>query len=344
MQQEYAQFGAVRASSPVEIRHDAEALDEPGFWVVVMTFEGELTACRMADVDRDSGREHAAHTPGAVDATGAWSSSLDQQGYVDAVRDVRERIARGEVYQVNVCRVLSRPVPADYDLDVLYAALLAGNPAPYACRIRVPSAGLDVASASPELYLARDGDRLTSGPIKGTAPSAELMLEKDRTENVMITDLVRNDLQSVCAPGTVAVDGLCVAEEHPGLTHLVSRVVGRLRPDVGWPRILDATFPPGSVSGAPKSTALKAIAELETSPRGPYCGAIGWVDNETQRSELAVGIRTFWTSTAGTDRRLHFGTGAGITWGSDPEGEWNETLLKAARLTGLAQRTMEETA
>jgi para-aminobenzoate synthetase component 1 len=98
-----------------------------------------------------------------------------------------------------------------------------------------------------------------------------------------------------------------------------------------------ATFPPGSVSGAPKSSALRTIADLEPVPRGPYCGAVGWVDADRQRAELAVGIRTFWAEhdDAGR-RRLRFGTGAGITWGSDPEGEWEETRVKAARLVGLA--------
>ncbi len=120
------------------------------------------------------------------------------------------------------------------------------------------------------------------------------LLAKDYAENVMIVDLVRNDLARVCRPGTVRVDRLCALEEHPGLVHLVSDVTGDLRAGVGWPEILDATFPPGSVSGAPKHTALQAIADLEPAPRGPYCGAVGWVDADTDRAVLAVGIRTFW--------------------------------------------------
>jgi para-aminobenzoate synthetase component 1 len=102
-----------------------------------------------------------------------------------------------------------------------------------------------------------------------------------------------------------------------------------------WPALLGGTFPPGSVSGAPKSTALKIIAREEATPRGPYCGAIGWIDADARRAELAVGIRTFWWTPA-RGGRLNFGTGAGITWGSDPAGEWDETELKAARLIGLA--------
>lgn len=125
-------------------------------------------------------------------------------------------------------------------------------------------------------------------------------------------------------------------EDHPGLTHLVSTVTGDLRPAVQWPEVLAATFPPGSVSGAPKSSALAAIADLEPEPRGPYCGAIGWIDVDRGTAELAVGIRTFWSVRVGPRRVLRFGTGAGITWGSDPHQEWAETELKAARLTALA--------
>ena len=148
----------------------------------------------------------------------------------------------------------------------------------------------------------------------------------------MIIDLVRNDLQRVCRPGSVEVTGLLQVEHHPGLVHLVSTVRGRLRGDARWPDVLAATTPPGSVSGAPKSSALRAIADLEPVPRGPYCGAVGWVDADRGRACLAVGIRTFWWDSG----QLRFGTGAGITWGSDAEGEWRETELKARRLLALA--------
>jgi para-aminobenzoate synthetase component 1 len=196
---------------------------------------------------------------------------------------------------------------------------------------------LDVLSASPEAFLIRHAGWIGSRPIKGTATNLSTMLVKDYAENVMIADLVRNDLSVVCRPGTVSVDALCAPEEHPGLTHLVTTVSGELRPGVGWSDIMSATFPPGSVSGAPKSSALRVIADLETAPRGPYCGAIGWVDADSCEAEMAVGIRTFWAERDSTGRRwLRFGTGGGITWGSDPAQEWAETELKAARLIGLA--------
>jgi para-aminobenzoate synthetase component 1 len=251
------------------------------------------------------------------------------------VAEIRHRIREGEVYQVNLCRVVSAPVPSDADPWALAARLAAGNPAPYAGVLHVPDTpgrpGASVVTASPELFLAREGDVVRSGPIKGTAPTAAQLLPKDEAENVMIVDLVRNDLQRVCRPGSVAVPELLALQQHPGLVHLVSTVEGRLRPDAGWGDLLAATMPPGSVSGAPKSSALWAIDDLEPVLRGPYCGAVGWVDADRGRACLAVGIRTFWWESG----RLCFGTGAGITWGSDPAGEWDETLLKAARLIGL---------
>jgi para-aminobenzoate synthetase component 1 len=152
----------------------------------------------------------------------------------------------------------------------------------------------------------------------------------------MIVDLVRNDLGAVAVTGSVEVPSLTAVEAHPGLVHLVSTVTATLRPGAGWPDLLAATFPPGSVTGAPKSAALSAIGELEPAPRGPYCGAVGWVDADRRRATLAVGIRTFWATGTGETRHLHLGTGAGVTWGSDPEAEWDETELKARRLRRVA--------
>jgi len=310
-----------------------------------MTFEGQVTCIRFAEVTRDQEpppvprqqeAQDGARSPW-VPLTGEWTSSLDETAYLLGVRQIRERIAAGEVYQVCLCRVVAHPLPDDADLGSLEAVVAQGNPAPYPSRIFVPEAGLDVLSASPEAFLIRNGRRIESRPIKGTATSMSTMLAKDYAENVMIADLVRNDLSAVCRPGTVSVDALCAPEEHPGLTHLVSTVSGALRPGVGWPEVISATFPPGSVSGAPKSSALRVIADLEPALRGPYCGAIGWVDADTDEAELAVGIRTFWADRDATGRRwLKFGTGGAITWASDPAREWAETELKAARLVGLA--------
>ncbi|CAM5729132.1 Anthranilate synthase component I family protein OS=Streptomyces alboniger OX=132473 GN=CP975_05835 PE=4 SV=1 [Streptomyces alboniger] len=259
--------------------------------------------------------------------------------YTAGVARIREHIAAGEVYQANLCRVLSAPVAPEADVDALTALLARGNPAPYAGTIRLPRHGVEIATASPELFLRRDGRAVLSGPIKGTGRTEADLLDKDYAENVMIVDLVRNDLGRVCATGSVSVPDLCVLEKHPGLVHLVSTVRGELRADVGWPGLLAASFPPGSVTGAPKSSALRIIETLETTTRGPYCGGIGWVDADRGTGELAVGIRTFWIDRA--DGVLRFGTGAGITWGSDPEAEWQETELKASRLLAIASGEYE---
>ncbi|MCA0179241.1 MAG: chorismate-binding protein [Actinobacteria bacterium] len=326
------------AYAPVSVTHDIDDLTE-GFWAVVLDFESSLTAIRFAR----RGRRTMARPPGYREwapLTGEWRSSLDRAAYIGGVREIRERIAAGTVYQVNLCRILSHDLPEDAYLPALARLLRRGNPAPYEALIHAPELGVDVVCASPERYLRRVGDRLLSCPIKGTSATPEQMLPKDFAENVMIADLVRNDLQQVCRPGTVVVEDLCAFEEHPGLVHLVTDIAGQVRPEVTWREILDASFPPGSVSGAPKSSALATIRDLEPVPRGPYCGAVGYIDADRDEAELAVGIRTFWGTPGATGRVLNFGAGAGITWGSDPDAEWEETQLKARRLIGLASGWM----
>ena len=342
-----ARFAGVAASGVVEsvdVRTDAHRLRTPGWWALVGEYEGSVRAWRFARTWHP--RPGPAAGPWHGPPARSWTSSLDQAAYRAGVEAVREQIRAGEVYQVNLCRVLSAPSPRP-DALALHAVLERGNPAPFAGVVDVPAAGDDpgtwVVSASPELFLRLDGGVLTSAPIKGTAVSAAGLGDKDRAENVMITDLVRNDLQRVCQPGMVAVSTLLGLEEHPGLVHLVSTVEGRLSDDVGgaedlWARLLAATYPPGSVSGAPKSSALRVIGTLEPVPRGPYCGLVGWVHvgvDGAVRAQLAVAIRTFWWA----DGWLRFGTGAGITWGSDAGAEWRETELKARRLVALASST-----
>ncbi|MER5890725.1 chorismate-binding protein [Streptomyces sp. NPDC001941] len=334
-----ARFGGLVATDLRDVTHDPAALDSAGFWAVAADFEGRLTCARFGDVRREP---VPAPVPGRWrgPAAGDWTSSLDRAAYTAGVSRIREYIAAGEVYQANLCRVLSAPLPdGPVDVDDLTALLARGNPAPYAGTIRLPAHGVEIATASPELYLRRDGRTVSSGPIKGTGRTAEDLLPKDHAENVMIVDLVRNDLGRVCATGSVTVPELCALEPHPGLVHLVSTVSGELRAGAGWAELLGATFPPGSVTGAPKFSALRIIEELETAPRGPYCGGIGWVDADRGTAELAVGIRTFWVDRAAD--ALRFGTGAGITWGSDPEGEWRETELKASRLLAVASGSYE---
>ena len=171
-----------------------------------------------------------------------------------------------------------------------------------------------MASASPERFLRRDDLDVESRPIKGTAPTRDGFLAKDRAENVMIVDLVRNDLGRVCESGSVAVPGAVRGGGPPRPAPPRVDRARRLRPDVGWAELLEATFPPGSVTGAPKLAALDAIRALEPVPRGPYCGAVGGSTPIGAKGDLNVAIRTFWLA----DGELHLGTGGGITWDSTP--------------------------
>lgn len=321
----FAYLAGRLATRLTDATSDPAALDGSGFWVVVQTFEGDVRCLRFSDIRTTDLPACAPWQPVAGD----WASSMSRADYTAAVECIRAEIARGEVYQVNLCRRLSAARPGCADLAGLAAIVRAGNPAPYFAAVQAP--GVALVSASPERFLARDGRTVTTQPVKGTAVTAEQMLDKDVAENVMIVDMARNDLTRVAELDSVEVPELCRVEEHPGLVHLVSTVRAELRPDARWPDILDALTPPASVSGAPKLAALSLITKLEPVPRQVYCGLIGWVDAGARRADLAVAIRTFWLA----DDELRFGTGAGITWGSDPDGEWEETQLKARRLLGL---------
>ncbi len=321
---------------------DPGALDRGGWWIVLATFEGAMAGYRFASVRPAELPEPRAEWHGPHPAS--WRSSLDEPGYIQGVHRIRRYIEAGDVYQVNLCRLLSAPLRGPADPVALAQLLAAGNPAPHQGVLDLGHRW--VVTASPELFLALDGDVVSSSPVKGTTEPGKPFADKDFPENIMITDLVRNDLGRIGRPGSVTVTALLQRQEHPGLAHLVSTVSAQLAEGVGWGRILAATFPPGSVTGAPKIRAQQVISELEPVPRGPYCGAIGYVDADARRARLAVGIRTFFTTadSSSTDlagsggELLHFGTGAGITYSSDPAAEWAETELKAARLIALASR------
>ena len=261
---------------------------------------------------------------------GPWESNVSREEFEAGVRTVVGLIEAGECYQVNLTRRLTCPQPADP--VGLFAGLLRINPAPHAALIRLGRWA--VVSASPERFLSRRRDYVETRPIKGTAVDAYVLAasRKDRAENVMIVDLARNDLGRVCEYGTVRVPSLCTVERHPGLHHLVSTVVGRLRPEVGTSALLRATFPPASITGAPKPRVLQAIEDLEASRRGVYCGAVGWIDADAETMDLNVAIRTFVVTEQGTQ----LGVGAGIVADSNPTAEWEETELKAARLLAAA--------
>lgn len=246
------------ASGLVAVSSDVDVLDTEGRWAVLLPYDAPPVLARFERWEPGSPDDVAGEWAGPED----WHSSMDRDAYVDAVEEVRDRIAAGDVYQANVCRVLAAalPDPARSDIGGLHALLERGNPAPYAGMLRLPEHGVHVACASPELFLrvgSSEGARRTiaSGPIKGTGRFPEDLTDKDRAENVMIVDLVRNDLSRVSTPGSIAVPDLLALEQHPGLVHLVSRVQGHVRDGVTWREIVDATFPPGSVTGAPKFSA-----------------------------------------------------------------------------------------
>jgi para-aminobenzoate synthetase component 1 len=314
-------MGGRLATDLVEVSDDPKCLDDGGFWAVSTTFENQFTAAKFATVQ-------AAPFPATswIPLKGTWQSSLNMNQYIGYVESIRSSIEQGWVYQVNACRRLSHADDGQ-SLRGLFTEILKNNPAPWASYLEIP--GVMIASASPELFLSRDRSTVKTSPIKGTQPlNAEDFGAKDKAENVMIVDLMRNDLSRICKSGTVEVPRLLSSEEHPGLQHLVSDVKGELLDDISWSEIFEALSPPGSVSGAPKSSAVQVIAENEID-RGPYCGVLGWVEGE--KAELSVAIRTFWK-----DSHINFGTGAGITWSSDSAAEWEETQLKARRLISIA--------
>ena len=309
------------ATDCVEISNDPTCLDRAGFWAVVNTFEGKWICARFANV---------IDSPLPISkwqgVSTAWQSSQSQEHFESNVDLIKQRIAQGDIYQVNLCRVLT--ADSDQSLLGLAGKLQQANPAPFASYLKLP--GIEIASASPELFLERKGEVIKTTPIKGTS-KIDNFGDKDRAENVMIVDLMRNDFGAICEPGSVDVPRLLASESHPGLFHLVSDVTGRLQKGLNWNQILSSLLPAGSISGAPKSSALKVISEIEKIDRGPYCGVIGWIDND--QALLSVGIRIFWSV---ADGKINFGTGAGITWQSDPNSEWEETQLKAKRLIAIA--------
>ena len=266
------------------------------------------------------------------DGTASLKSNFTRQEYVKAVSRVRSYIAAGAVFQVN----LAQRFEADLRVPPyeLYSRLRKINPAPFASYLSLP--GVTVVSASPERFLRVQGDLVETRPVKGTRPRggdpiedrrlAEELQEsaKDRAENVMIVDLERNDLGRVCRYGTVKVSELAVLETFPTVFHLTSTILGRLRADRSNIDLLKATFPGGSVTGAPKVRAMEIIDELEPTRRAVYTGSLGYISFDG-RMDLSIVIRTLLIKNG----RAYFQVGGGITYDSDPEAEYVETMDKA---------------
>lgn len=274
-----------------------------------------LAAVSLANTARAS-------SPGPV-SIGRWEPTWTEAEYAAAVKEVRAAIARGDVYQVNLVQHLSAPFRGD---PAALAPLLSRF-APLASE-PFDGDGWTIVSASPELFLGRRGSRVWTMPIKGTRPlGVPIEGEKDAAEHVMIVDLERNDLSRVCEPGSVCWPELMIERELAGVTHLVSTVEGRLREGVTLAELLHATFPGGSVTGAPKIAALDEIARLEPVGRGASMGALGRVRGNGDL-DLALTIRTF----AVAGGRIHLWVGGGIVWDSDPLEEVEESWLKARPL------------
>jgi para-aminobenzoate synthetase / 4-amino-4-deoxychorismate lyase len=313
-----------------------EALWTPG--------RGDALEHRFEELSR---RPHSAILGAQGYSCGSFRLIPAADDHMAAVRRAVDYIRQGDIFQANICLRLE----ADFTGDPLDAFCLAAGRLhpPHAAFLRLPAGAL--ASMSPELFLRRTGTAVITRPIKGTrwrpadAVAArrqrELLLDsaKDRAENVMIVDLMRNDLSRVCTPGSVRVPRLLATEAHPGVWHLVSDVIGRLPAGTSDEDLLAAAFPPGSVTGAPKVRALEIIHELEAIPREAYTGAIGY-RSPLAGLELNVAIRTFEFR----EGKAWLGSGGGITARSDADSEYRECLVKAAPLIAALDATVDEDA
>ncbi|MEV6492596.1 aminodeoxychorismate synthase component I [Actinoplanes sp. NPDC051633] len=278
----------------------------------------------------------------AASPTARWITDWTADEHARAVGIVREHIAAGDTYQINLTDRLRMHFHGDP--AQLYAALAGAQRGAY-------HAYLDlgrhvIASASPELFFERRGTRLRTRPMKGTAARGRTPDEdreqarrlrasaKERAENVMIVDLLRNDLARVAQVGSVEVTELCALERYPTVWQLTSEITATLRPGCGMAEIFRALFPCGSVTGAPKASSMRIIRDIETGPRGVYCGAVGLVGPDTATFNVAI-------RTAVVDRERKtavYGAGGGITWDSDPAAEHAELLAKAKVLGDVRDR------
>jgi para-aminobenzoate synthetase component 1 len=326
-------------------------------WLAGRALDGDRRRLgrRLAEVRgrllRQDRHAAAGASSGSVEGDGEvrFISSLDRRAYESGVETVRQWIARGDLYQANLTRRLTTPF--DGDPWPLYRRLRTGDPSLFSAYVDLgggapghgsvlgsaPARPRAILSASPEPFLAVSASGMIStDPIKGTrargrtrdedrALACELLASaKDRAENVMIVDVLRNDLGRVSVPGTVRVPRLCRLERTAAVQHLVSTVTGRLAPGRDAFDLLRASFPGGSITGAPKIRAMEILRDLEPTRRGPYTGALGWIGPDGAMA-TSILIRTFVAD--GTRLSLH--VGGGITWHSNPSAEWDETLAKA---------------
>jgi para-aminobenzoate synthetase component 1 len=269
-------------------------------------------------------------------------STMGKEEYLAAVRTVKDHIAAGDIYQANVTQRWS--VPFSGDPGQLYTALRQASPAPFG--IYMNTGECVVVGSSPECFLQVEGRAVETRPIKGTRrrgsdPTEDEVLKreleqstKDRAELVMIADLERNDLGRVCEPGSVRVEELYRLESFANVHHLVSVVQGELKPTIGFRDLMEATFPSGSITGAPKKRAMEILDEVERTARGPYTGAMGYLSFDGSLA-LNVVIRTMILSQG----ICHLGVGSGIVADSSPEAEYAECLAKARGMLAALRST-----
>jgi para-aminobenzoate synthetase component I len=317
-------------------RHEAVLAFDHHRLRVVVAGHGEAAAARaLGWLSRATA---PGRRPGVLSET--FSPEQSATAYCDAVADVVQRIAAGEIFQANIARAWSGTLARDAAPFDLFERLAGSSPAPYAAFWETGDHVL--ASNSPESFLNLRGDRVVARPIKGTRPrglstetdqalKAELLASaKDRAENLMIVDLMRNDLSRVCAPGSVSVPTLFELQTFANVHHLVSTVEGRVAPGAGPAEVMAATFPPGSITGAPKHQAMQVIARHEAA-RGPWCGSL-FLAGFDGSLDASVLIRT--VALHRSRGRWSFRTlaGAGIVADSDPEAELAETEAKIAAI------------
>lgn len=296
-------------------------------------------------IDRTERASTRRRSPGEELREGAELAAAEHGA---AVEQIREWIARGHVYQANL--TLRAELDCALSSADLYARLRRTNPATYGAFLPGPD-GLAILSSSPELFLRLRGRHASTCPIKGTRPrdlqdlardsalAAELSAsEKDRAELTMIVDLERNDLGRVSRPGTVRTRPFPELTSHARVHHLSATVESELRPEVGREELLAATFPGGSVTGAPKIRAMQILTTLERSPRFVYTGALGWLDDGGDL-ELSLAIRTMWTREGSS--RASFGVGGGIVIDSTPASEWEELEAKASGMLAALEPRSE---
>lgn len=314
----------------------------PGGLAGVMGYDGRFVFHVCPEVKRGTPEEwvEGVERTGTDVQQGEWSCRVQAEDFAAMVREAQEWISRGEIYQVNLARMLEwkgSPVVGWKQGKEFFSHLWSVTEAPLAGWVGLPDGWL--ATASPELFLSIQGREIMTRPIKGTRPrdrdpaqdsrnALELSTSpKEVAELVMITDLERNDLGQICCPGTVEVTSLAARESFSHVHHLVSTVVGELRSDVDAVDAVRACFPGGSITGAPKRRAMEAIARLEPAPRGYYTGAAGWFgfDGSVQ---LNIVIRAVEAGPCG----VRIGVGSGITADSDPLREFEETEHKAAAM------------